>query len=89
MTEIERHDYDVVVVGAGGPGLRAAIEARAQGKRTRTCGCPKLGAPHATWRYSWSSPPSRSRRRTLWISVVVWRGSGRRGTAWPRVRCGR
>jgi succinate dehydrogenase / fumarate reductase flavoprotein subunit len=34
MTELERHSYDVVVIGAGGAGLRAAIEARAQGKRT-------------------------------------------------------
>src|SRR5215207_1481607 len=34
MTELERHSYDVVVIGAGGAGLRAAIEARLQGKRT-------------------------------------------------------
>ncbi|HEY0475150.1 MAG TPA: FAD-binding protein, partial [Kribbella sp.] len=34
MTELERHSYDVVVIGAGGAGLRAAIEAREQGKRT-------------------------------------------------------
>src|ERR687883_464315 len=34
MSEIERHGYDVVVIGAGGAGLRAAIEARTQGKRT-------------------------------------------------------
>lgn len=34
MTEIERHQYDVIVIGAGGAGLRAAIEARSQGKRT-------------------------------------------------------
>ena len=34
MSEIQRHTYDVVVVGAGGAGLRAAIEARLQGKRT-------------------------------------------------------
>ena len=27
MSEIERHDFDVVVIGAGGAGLRAAIEA--------------------------------------------------------------
>ncbi|MEI6620645.1 MAG: fumarate reductase/succinate dehydrogenase flavoprotein subunit [Actinomycetes bacterium] len=32
MTEISRHQYDVVVIGAGGAGLRAAIEARALGK---------------------------------------------------------
>ena len=34
MTELEQHDYDVVVIGAGGAGLRAAIEAREQGIRT-------------------------------------------------------
>ncbi len=34
MTEIERHPYDVVVIGAGGAGLRAAVEARASGLRT-------------------------------------------------------
>ena len=34
MSEIERHSFDVVVIGAGGAGLRAAIEARQQGKKT-------------------------------------------------------
>ena len=34
MVEAERHTYDVVVVGAGGAGLRAAIEARMKGMRT-------------------------------------------------------
>ena len=32
--ELERHEYDVIVIGAGGAGLRAAIEAREQGLRT-------------------------------------------------------
>ncbi|HEX5493839.1 MAG TPA: fumarate reductase/succinate dehydrogenase flavoprotein subunit [Mycobacteriales bacterium] len=32
--ELERHTFDVVVIGAGGAGLRAAIAAREQGKRT-------------------------------------------------------
>ena len=32
--ELERHEFDVVVIGAGGAGLRAAIAARQQGKRT-------------------------------------------------------
>jgi succinate dehydrogenase / fumarate reductase flavoprotein subunit len=31
---IEKHDYDVLVIGAGGAGLRAAIEARENGLRT-------------------------------------------------------
>ncbi|CPT57607.1 fumarate reductase/succinate dehydrogenase flavoprotein subunit [Mycobacteroides abscessus] len=31
MAELERHQYDVVVIGAGGAGLRAVIEAREQG----------------------------------------------------------
>ena len=34
MSDIERHEYDVVVIGAGGAGLRAAIEAREHGLRT-------------------------------------------------------
>src|ERR1700744_559317 len=33
MTDIQRSSYDVVVIGAGGSGLRAAIEARLHGKR--------------------------------------------------------
>ena len=34
MTEINTAVYDVVVVGAGGAGLRAAIEALAAGAKT-------------------------------------------------------
>jgi len=34
VTEIERLSFDVVVIGAGGAGLRAAVEARAAGLRT-------------------------------------------------------
>ncbi|MFI9719046.1 fumarate reductase/succinate dehydrogenase flavoprotein subunit [Streptomyces sp. NPDC052396] len=33
MTRVERQPWDVIVVGAGGAGLRAAIEAREQGLR--------------------------------------------------------
>jgi len=33
MSERERHSYDVVVIGAGGAGLRAAVEAREAGLR--------------------------------------------------------
>ena len=33
MTQLERHSYDVLVIGAGGAGLRAAVEARESGLR--------------------------------------------------------
>lgn len=33
MSNLERHKYDVVVIGAGGAGLRAAVEAREAGLR--------------------------------------------------------
>src|SRR6187397_3356475 len=46
MTEIERHSYDVVVIGAGGAGLRAAIEARQQGKRTAIISKSLFGKAH-------------------------------------------
>jgi succinate dehydrogenase / fumarate reductase flavoprotein subunit len=40
------HDYDVVVVGAGGAGLRAAIEAAAHGARTALICKSLLGKAH-------------------------------------------
>jgi succinate dehydrogenase / fumarate reductase flavoprotein subunit len=33
MSNVEKHEYDVVVIGAGGAGLRAAVEAREAGLR--------------------------------------------------------
>jgi succinate dehydrogenase / fumarate reductase flavoprotein subunit len=43
---IERHYYDVVVIGAGGAGLRAAIEARLAGKRTAIISKSLFGKAH-------------------------------------------
>src|SRR2546421_731621 len=43
---IERHGYDVVVIGAGGAGLRAAIEARLAGKRTAIISKSLFGKAH-------------------------------------------
>src|SRR3954454_770290 len=43
---IERHRYDVVVIGAGGAGLRAAIEARLAGKRTAIISKSLFGRAH-------------------------------------------
>ncbi len=45
-TRIERHHYDVVVIGAGGAGLRAAIEARLAGKRTAVLSKSLFGTAH-------------------------------------------
>jgi succinate dehydrogenase / fumarate reductase flavoprotein subunit len=44
--EIDRLRYDVVVVGAGGSGLRAAIEARRQGKKTAIISKSLFGKAH-------------------------------------------
>ena len=46
MAEFETHSFDVVVVGAGGAGLRAAIEAAAQGARTAIVCKSLLGKAH-------------------------------------------
>ncbi|MFW6693732.1 fumarate reductase/succinate dehydrogenase flavoprotein subunit [Streptomyces sp. MAR4 CNX-425] len=46
MTQVERQQWDVVVVGAGGAGLRAAIEAREQGLRTAVICKSLFGKAH-------------------------------------------
>jgi succinate dehydrogenase / fumarate reductase flavoprotein subunit len=43
---VERYSYDVVVIGAGGSGLRAAIEARARGKKTAVISKSLFGKAH-------------------------------------------
>ena len=46
MSEVSRLGYDVVVIGAGGSGLRAAIEARLAGKRTAVISKSLFGKAH-------------------------------------------
>src|ERR687898_2677682 len=46
MTWREAHEFDVIVIGAGGAGLRAAIEARAEGARTALICKSLLGKAH-------------------------------------------
>lgn len=46
MSQVERQQWDVVVVGAGGAGLRAAIEAREQGARTAVICKSLFGKAH-------------------------------------------
>src|SRR3954447_26930863 len=46
MAEYQTHDYDVLVIGAGGAGLRAAIEASARGVRVGVVTKSLLGKAH-------------------------------------------
>ena len=46
MAEYETHEHDVLVIGAGGAGLRAAIEASAQGADTALICKSLLGKAH-------------------------------------------
>ena len=46
MAEHESHEYDVIVIGAGGAGLRAAIEAQERGLRTALVCKSLLGKAH-------------------------------------------
>src|SRR5262245_55162259 len=45
-SDVHRLPYDVVVIGAGGSGLRAAIEARLSGKRTAVISKSLFGKAH-------------------------------------------
>ncbi len=46
MSDYESHEYDVVVIGAGGAGLRAAIEAARSGAKTAIICKSLLGKAH-------------------------------------------
>ena len=46
MPEYQTHEYDVLVIGAGGAGLRAAIEASARGARVGVVTKSLLGKAH-------------------------------------------
>ncbi|WP_407688258.1 fumarate reductase/succinate dehydrogenase flavoprotein subunit [Mycobacterium sp. HUMS_1102779] len=46
MVEVERHSYDVIVIGAGGSGLRAVIEARERGLKVAVVCKSLFGKAH-------------------------------------------
>src|SRR6201994_1747921 len=45
-SEVERHQFDVVVIGAGGAGLRAVIEARERGQKVAVITKSLFGKAH-------------------------------------------
>ena len=45
-SQVERHSYDVVVIGAGGAGLRAVIEARERGLKVAVITKSLFGKAH-------------------------------------------
>ena len=46
VSEIQTFEHDVIVIGAGGAGLRAAIECSAQGLKTAVLSKSLLGKAH-------------------------------------------
>ena len=46
MTQLTNHEYDVVIIGAGGAGLRAAIEASSSGAKVAMISKSMLGKAH-------------------------------------------
>ena len=46
MTDYDSHEFDVIIIGAGGAGLRAAVEAQAMGLRTAVVCKSLLGKAH-------------------------------------------
>src|SRR5690348_18398519 len=46
MSEYIQHEHDVVIIGAGGAGLRAAVEASAAGVRVAVISKSLLGKAH-------------------------------------------
>src|SRR6266542_922155 len=54
----------------------------------QACGCRKPRPAHATWVYSWISPPRRSTRRTRTSAAGAGGGTAPCGGAWPSAPVG-
>jgi transposase len=74
----------------GSGSLRGCGSRSASGRgATPPCGCQIFGSPHATCAYSWTRPPSRSRRTTLPAGTKASGSPDPSGGACPNARCGR
>ena len=69
MADIKRHTYDVIVIGAGGAGLRAAIEA--SGNRVQTALICKslLGKAHTVMAEAASPRVGKVWKEDNWKSI--------------------
>ena len=77
MDKYQTFEYDVVVVGAGGAGLRAAIEASAQGARTALVCKSLLGKAHTVMAEGGVAA-------ALWLTFARSARASRRGErTWP------
>src|SRR5262245_44851432 len=66
-TRMQRHHYDVVVIGAGGAGLRAAIEARLAGKRTAIISKSLFGKAHTVMAAGAAAAMGNVNKRDSWM----------------------
>jgi hypothetical protein len=70
ITFRSRRDFATLIAGAPRAASTVAI-----------VWVPKTRPPHATWAYSWISPPSRSRRTTRTLAAAAGRGTPPSGAA--------
>jgi hypothetical protein len=63
--------------------------AKLRAAATRNLWVPKTPSPHATWAYSWISPPTRSSLTTGKSAAGAGGGMTPSGGPWSRERCGR
>src|SRR5258708_19656574 len=56
-TKYETHEHDVLIIGAGGAGLRAAIEAMGQGAKVAVVSKSLLAKPHTVLAQRRIPPP--------------------------------
>ena len=64
--DFKKYEYDVIVIGAGGAGLRAAIEAARSGAKTAIITKSLLGKAHTVMAEGLCSSPSK-RRPKRWL----------------------